>query len=515
MVFVKSYKGQSWLLPPSIEELIPDDHVCYLVESLVDSLDFSSFEMKYSGAGHPAYHPRVLLKLLTMGCLDRVRSSRRVARSARENVVYMYLAERLTPDFRTVSDFRKNNPDLVKEVFKHTVIFAKQEGMLDFSHLSTDGSKVKANAANKRVLTQQELEFLIKFVDEELEEWAKQDSVEDEFLGDLRGSDQLPQKSKKEIRKRIEYYVKKVKEQGVLSKEEIAKKLNKAHKELEKHDLKKVNITDPESRFMKNKKGKIEFSYNVQVSVDKRSFILANDVCQDASDTKQLQPQVFQTETNIGILPEKVPWSFDNDYFEGENLKFLSEKNINGYIPDNEKKLDNSYDKKHFTYIPEKDEYTCPANRSLTFSFEYFDKTKKKKIKVYKGQTCNTCPNKNECTKNKKGMRHMKSYPHETERKDMNAKMETQQAKEIYKLRSQTVEPVIGDIKENKGVQTFLTKSLETVRTEFNLVCTACNLKKIWNHLQEKNDEIKHSFNKLIQKIIIQSKSFYLHLYFT
>lgn len=515
MVFVRSYKGQSWLLPPSVEELIPDDHVCYLVESLVDSLDFSLFEVKYSGAGHPAYHPRILLKLLTMGGLDRVRSSRRVARSARENVVYMYLAEKLTPDFRTISDFRKNNPGLVKEVFKRTVIFAKQEGMLDFCHLSTDGSKVKANAANKRVLTKQELEFLIKFVDEELEEWAKQDCVEDEVFGDLRGSDQLPKKSKKEIQKRIKYYVKKIKEQGNLFKEEIAEKLNKVHTELEKHDLKKVNTTDPESRFMKNKKGKIEFSYNVQVSVDKRSFILANDVCQDANDTKQLQPQVLQTETNIGILPENVPWSFDNDYFEGENLKFLSDKNINGYIPNNEKKLDNSYDKKHFTYNPEKDEYTCPANQPLTFSFEYFDKTKKKKIKVYTGRTCSTCPNKNECTKNKKGVRHMKSYPHETERKAMNTKMETEQAKETYKLRSQTVEPVIGDIKENKAVQTFLTRSLETVKTEFNLVCIACNLKKIWAHLQKKSYDSKNSFDKIIQKIVIQSKTFYLHQYLT
>jgi transposase len=109
MAYIQSQSGQSWLLPPSLEDLIPEDHICYLIESLVDSLDYSLFDIRYSGAGYPAYHPRVLLKLLIMGVLDRVRSSRRLARNARDNVGYMYLSEKLTPDFRTISDFRKDN----------------------------------------------------------------------------------------------------------------------------------------------------------------------------------------------------------------------------------------------------------------------------------------------------------------------------------------------------------------------------------------------------------------------
>jgi len=157
MAYIESCKDQSWLLPPSIEDLIPQDHVCFLIESLVDEMDYSAFDLKYSGAGHPAYHPRISLKILIMGVLDRVRSSRRLARNARENVVYMYLSEKLSPDFRTISDFRKNNAELVKEAFRHTITFANEERLLDLSHLSTDGSTVKANAANKRTLTPDEL----------------------------------------------------------------------------------------------------------------------------------------------------------------------------------------------------------------------------------------------------------------------------------------------------------------------------------------------------------------------
>jgi transposase len=87
MAYIQSHKGQSWLLPPSIEDLIPDDHLCFLVEGLVDSLEYSTFDIRYSGAGDPAYHPRILVKLLMMGVLDKVRSSRRLAKNARENIV--------------------------------------------------------------------------------------------------------------------------------------------------------------------------------------------------------------------------------------------------------------------------------------------------------------------------------------------------------------------------------------------------------------------------------------------
>ena len=145
MAYIPSYKIQTWLLPPSIEDMIPEDHICYLVESLLKSIDYTDFDVHYSEAGHPAYHAKILLKILIMGIIDKVRSSRRVAKNIRENIVYIYLSEMLTPDFRMISNFRKNNPELLKEVFTHTVSFAKEEGSLDLSYLCADGSKIKAN----------------------------------------------------------------------------------------------------------------------------------------------------------------------------------------------------------------------------------------------------------------------------------------------------------------------------------------------------------------------------------
>ena len=170
MSFIKSHKDQNWLLPPNILDIIPKDHICFLVEDIVDQLDFSKFEIKYSGVGHPAYHPRIICKILTLSMIDRVRSSRAIARNARENVVFMYLAENLTPDFRTISDFRKNNVDLLKDIFKVTVSTAKELGAIGLDQLSVDGSKLKACATNKSTVTKEQLDVIEQYVNNELKE---------------------------------------------------------------------------------------------------------------------------------------------------------------------------------------------------------------------------------------------------------------------------------------------------------------------------------------------------------
>jgi len=485
MAYIQSYKDQDWLLPPSIEELIPEDHICYLVEALVDSIDFEAFDLKYAGAGHPAYHPRVLLKILVMGVMDRVRSSRRLAKAARENIVYMHLSEKLAPDFRTISDFRKDNPDVLKKAFRYTVELGKQEGLLDLSHLSTDGSKVKASASNKRVLTGDEIAFLLRFVDEELAEWAKRDTEEDKIFGELRGFDQLPGNSKKAVQKAAKYYIEKLREKGNAFKEELQDKLKRAQEESMESGSRQTSVTDPESRFIKNGKGRIELSYNAQITVDKGGFIISSDVCQDATDLKQLEPQVLQTEENVGPLPAGVRWSFDAGYFAGANIKFLTDKNIDGYIPEHKKITMDPYDKSGFRYDVEKNEYICPVKKRVRFLGEHFDKQKGKTIIVYKGEECVGCKEQSKCTRKKDGIRYIKDFPYEAERNTMREKMKTPMAKEIYALRSSTVEPVFGDIKENKGLRSFLTRGLERVKTEFNLACIATNLKKIEKFLEE------------------------------
>jgi len=178
MAYIKSFRNQNYILPPNITDLFSENHVCYLIEQITDDLNYSEFDEKYAGAGHPAYYPRIPLKLLLMASVDGVRSSRRIAKQSSENVVYIYLSEKTQPDFRTISDFRKDNKKLLKNVFLQLNKFALEKGLIDLSHIFTDGTSVKANANNRKTIDKETLEKLSKYIDEVIEEGIKVDEEE-------------------------------------------------------------------------------------------------------------------------------------------------------------------------------------------------------------------------------------------------------------------------------------------------------------------------------------------------
>jgi transposase len=157
MVFYKDLKDQELLLPPNIRDIIPENHICFLVDEIIQKMDLSDYEKQYKRAGHPAYNPKLMLKLLILGMIDRIRSSRKIARNVKENVVYMYLAGLLKPDFRTINEFRKNNLELVRLAFQEVVRYAKDLGMVSLGHISIDGTKIKANASNNSAVKKDEL----------------------------------------------------------------------------------------------------------------------------------------------------------------------------------------------------------------------------------------------------------------------------------------------------------------------------------------------------------------------
>jgi len=523
MAYIPSNRNQNWLLPPNVKDIIPKDHICFLVEDVVDKLDFSDFDIRYSGAGHPAYHPRIICKILTQAMLDKVRPSRGIARNARENVVFMYLAENSTPDFRTISDFRKDNCLLLKDIFKITVSAAKELGAIGLEQLSVDGSKLKACASNYSTVTKDQLDIIEQYVNTELKEGIEIDKVEDEHFKDCRGYDQLKETDKKKIKSLIAKYYKQIKKDEHDRVSEIKDTIKDAKKELEENELDKVSLTDPEARFMKNKKGRMELSYNSQITADhKIGIIVANNVCKEPMDNHQLKSQIELVEENCGKLKEETKVTIDNGYYDGENIHYLNTKKLDGYIPDQEdsqkakgKNVEiNKFDKRNFKYDERKDMYICPEGKLLVFQREGFDKRKKKNIRLYKGTSCKTCPNHKQCTKRKDGIRYVKMYPFEKERKEMAKKMQTQKAKKVYKERKEVVERIIGHYKENSGFRDFLTRSLDTVKNEFNLVCAAHNLKKIWILLQRKRKKVGQTVheNRGISLRLIFSEIFQMEI---
>nr|QNO58230.1 hypothetical protein DKLEMCON_00012 [Methanosarcinales archaeon ANME-1 ERB7] len=494
--------GQSWLLPPAVSELIPEDHICNLVEVVVDNMDVGEIEQKYrSGPGNPAYSRRMLLRIVIMASADAIWSSRKIAKLAHENVVYMYLTGHEKPDFRTIWNFKKECEELIEAAFKETVTIAKALGILNLEHISTDGTKMKANASNKHTLSKEEIEWIRKIIARGI----AIDKEEDKLYGDKRGDELPPELNTQEkIREKIKEIeeasgqkmkgaAKKTIVQHVLGDEKdkatIMKKLDKAEEELTKSGQGAVSITDPESRFMENKKKRKELSYNPQITVDHGSgVVIANGVTQDCTDHYQLQPQLEMTVENIDSLPEWTKVSMDNGYFNGPNLRYLEEAGVDGYIPDskqaqkmNGKKVkDSPYSKDKFVYDEENDHFICPNGDILTRKGEYVRKGKLQYS--YYGANCGECPFREECAgKSKK--RKITSDDYEAERRRMAGKMCSEKGKEEYKKRKETVEWPFGNIKQNMKFREFHTRGLESVRIEHNLVCTAHNLRVMWGKL--------------------------------
>jgi transposase len=402
----------------------------------------------------------------------------------------MYLAENLQPDFRTISDFRKENEKLITELFKNTVKAAKDLGVISLEQLSTDGSMVKASASKNNVVLEEVLRVVGEYVNNELKKGIEVDKLEDEHFGNCRGYDQLNESGKYKVKAVVAKYIKQVnKDNSNDRKKEIEDTVEEALDEFEKDSIEKVSLTDKESRFMKNKKGVFELAYNSQITVDhKLGIIVANDICQDRTDTYQLKPQIELVEENCGFLKEGTKICADSGYYSGNNIHYLNDKKLDPYIPEqkevvkqkSEKVEDNRFDTSNFEYDDKNDEFVCPENKRLKFLYEGYEKERKRKYRLYKGTECKRCESRKNCTKRMDEIRHLKIAEFSKERKQLADKMETEEAKKIYGQRKQVVEPVIGNYKENLGFREFLTRGLKSVRNEFNLVCTAANLRKIW-----------------------------------
>lgn len=458
MAYITSYKNQNWLLPQSIRDMIPKDHICFLVEEFVESLDYSEFDMIYDGAGHPAYHPRIIMKILIQGMLARVRSSRKLASACRENFVFMYLAERVNPDFRTIARFRKDNACFVKDVFKKTVKLASKHDLVDLSFISIDGSMLKANAGKKRYFNRNGLDKLDKAVEKMIKEDIALDELEDKPFDD--GEEGLTGVDRRDLKKIVREYKEKE------DKKKIRKTIKKAKNEIEKYDLKKVSISDPESRMMQNKHKITELSYNAQLSVSKSQIIVANDVCQDKHDAHQFKPQVKNIKENVR-LREDTKVGVDCGYSDGENIKFAEDEGVDLYVPSRAQAQEfdgkeQSLNHDNYRYDSKRDELIVGKYRFRLRGI-YTRKNGRRVISYY-----------NDKLKKKKDVPF-----YFQDRLKMKEKMSTEEGRKVYTLRKTTVEPVYGNIKANLGFREFLLRGLEKVKIELNLACIAHNLQKI------------------------------------
>jgi transposase len=417
---------QDLLLPPSLREWLPEDHLAYFVSDLIDHLDLSAITAVYEDEerGYPPYHPVMLTKVLVYGYCVGVFSSRRIQRRLLEDIPFRVLAAGNEPDFRTIADFRKRHLAALQGFFEQVLQVARDLGTLRVGRVAVDGSKVKANASKHKAMSYGRMQEKRQQLRDEVQQLLAQaeavDAAEDAEYGTDRRGDELPAEwQRRESRlKRIREATRALK---VRAKEEAATKGEPV--ESAKPDPKaQYNFTDPESRIMKGPDGFVQ-AYNAQLAVNEQQLIVGQAVTQDTNDKKQLIPMIAIIEKQSGDTPPQL--LADAGYCSDANLAAIANTPIDAYIS-----------------------------------------TRKQKHGERPGRP-GPCP---------RG-----PLPTTATRVDrMSRKLHTKAGAAVYAARKAIVEPVIGQIKQARGFRQFLLRGLEKVQGEWSLVCTTHNILKLY-----------------------------------
>ena len=432
----KTYRSycpdQLLLLPPSLQDWLPENHLVYFVSDVVDQLDLTPIESYYEkdDRGQPPYHPRMMTKILVYAYCVGIFSSRKIEKRLVEDVAFRVLAAGNQPDFRTISDFRKIHLEALQGFFEQVLKLALAAGAIKLGRVALDGSKVKANASKHKAKSYKRMKEEERDLRAEVRQLLQQaraaDEEEDARYGKNKSGDELPEElSRRETRLQKIREAKRVLQQRAQEEAEQANKSKEkeskaaAEKKVVPEDKAQYNFTDPESRIMKGADGFVQ-AYNAQIVVEEGcQLIVAQAVTQEVNDKKQTIPMVEAIEAQAGQIPTQL--LADSGYCSDENLKALEDKPIEVYIATAREKHGKA---------------DSPAKRG--------------------------------------------PLPQGATRVDkMRRKLQTKAGAEVYAARKCIVEPVFGQIKQARGFRQFILRGIKKVRGEWALVCATHNILKM------------------------------------
>jgi len=451
---------QATLFPERLDDYIAEDSAVRVIDVFLDDLDLSGlgFKTEPSDTGRPAYHPSTMLKIYVYGYLNRVQSSRRLEREAQRNIELMWLTERLAPDFKTIADFRKDNGEAIRLVCREFVMLCRKLKLFANAFVAIDGSKFKAVNNRDRNFTKAKMKRRLQQIDESIER----------YLGQMASADR--QESTEDKSQRLEDKITRLKQEMTrLKKLEV--------KMLEAPDQ-QISLTDPDARSMATSgRGTGMVGYNVQTAVDaEHHLIVSHEVTNVGHDRTQLASMALQAKDAIGVNKLKVV--ADRGYFKGEEILACDNAGITTYLPKPQTSGSLSrglFSKRDFIYIPEDDEYRCPADERLIYRCSTVEKGQT--ILRYWSSACPDCPIKSKCTSGKH--RRIRRWEHEAVVEAVQARLDREP--ERMRARRETVEHPYGTIKSWMGSTHFLTRRLPSVSTEMSLHVLAYNLKRVMN----------------------------------
>jgi transposase len=453
--FLPDTVNQTLLFPPSLHDWLPDGHLARFVVDVVSALDVEAIYASYrekDGRGQSAYAPEMMVRLLLYGYATGVYSSRRIETRTYEDVAFRYLAGDQHPDHATLAEFRKRHLTALASLFTQALLLCAKAGLVKLGHVAIDGSKIKANASKHKAMSYKRMTETEARLEQEIQALLHQaeetDAAEDAQYGKNRRGDELPDDlSRREsrlqkIREARQALEDEAREKAEHQRAETEKKLAERDEQAKRTGRKKRgrkpelpdpdkarpadnsqrNFTDPESRIMPDgaNKGSFVQAYNAQIAVDSTSqVIVAAEVTQSSTDSRQLLPMLAQIAMNLKQKPEKA--SADAGYFSEANVTDAAVTGIDLYIATG------------------RDQHGDPTER-----------------------TTGDAP------------------AGATPREQMRHKLRTEAGRAVYKMRKAIVEPVFGQIKEQRSFRRFSLRGKQNVSSEWRLVCAVSNLLKLF-----------------------------------
>jgi transposase len=417
---------QLFLLPPSLQDWLPENHLSYFVSDVIDQLDLSEIESYYEqeDRGQPPYHPRMMTKVLVYAYCVGVFSSRKIQKRLVEDVAFRVLAAGNQPDFRTVSDFRKIHHKALEGLFQQVLRLALAAGAIKLGRVALDGTKVKAKASKHKAMSYARMKEEERSLREEVRRLLAQakasDDEEDARYGRDKSGDELPEElSRRETRLKRIREAKRALEQRAREEAEEDGKSKEEVQEAKPEEKAQYNFSDPESRIMKGADGFVQ-AYNAQAAVESTTqLIVAQAVTQEANDKQQVAPMVETIEQQAGQKPDEL--LADSGYCSEKNLEYLESQGIDAYVATERQKHG--------------EQKACKRGPLPTGS---------------------------------------------TQVDRMRRKVQTKTGAAIYAARKSIVEPVFGQIKQARGFRQFLLRGIEKVRAEWAMVCMTHNILKIY-----------------------------------
>jgi transposase len=390
--FLEYNPEQAYLLPPTVRDVLGEEHLCFFVHRAVEKLDLREFEESYSDEGHPAYHPALLLKVWLYAYALGVTSSRRLEQRIREDLAFRYLAGGAQPDFWALNEFRKRHGRALNDAFTQVVELARRLGMGKLGHVAIDSTRIAANAAADSIESVAKLRAERAKIRGRIRRWQQQCDGEDpnEGAGTAVGTAAWQQQL-----------------------EQIPVRLER----LRKAGLQKLSRTDGDSRFLRDRKG-FTLGYTATVAVSDDHLILAQQISQEGNDNGLLVPLVEAVTRACGEPPQRV--SADSGFFSNDNARAMEERKIDAYVPD--------------------------SNLARVL--------------------------------NRGGKLQVPAYHPAQQR--MRRKLRSPAGRAIYQRRKALVEPVLGILKEQRGMRRFRLRGRSKAAAEFALATTALNLTRLW-----------------------------------